>query len=184
MLSITINHENLKELCCFHKRIHDLGINGITQESFITQLEQFLETSYISFGYKQEKEKISIAEKIVVADVRQNPYIKRGFRPNDLTEILEANEMGYIRYNHLGNPKYQQDIKEKNFKPAKRRYQAYILTNENAKSDFEALYHQLHLNQMICLICYCQTEECHRKWLIEVLKIKKRVELKKKRLNQ
>lgn len=184
-VELMLTNKKMKAWCKFHKRIKGLGINGLSQIEFIDKLNEMLKEAPFEFSFRQKKEIIIPGEKVCVIDIRQNPYVKNGFRPNDLRNMLEANEFEYIQYNHLGNPFYKRHRKENNPKKAKREYQAYVLTNEKARKDFENLFSQFRFKKLFCLICYCNVEtpkaneigKCHRFWLIELLKKKKRVML-------
>lgn len=185
-VELNLTNKKMKAWFRFYKRIYDLGVNGISQLDFINKLNEILNQSPFDFSYKQEKEHIIPGKTVCVIDIRQNPYTKNGFRPKDLENMLEANGFEYIRYNHLGNPFYKRHLKERNPKKAKREYQTYVLTNEKARKDFNRLFSQFRFQKLFCLICYCKVEkpktkhdigECHRFWLIELLKKKKRVML-------
>lgn len=165
-------NKRVKKLWVFRKRLMSLGVNGKSQVDFMNLLFEKLENSIEYFSLSQEREKIKIADKILVVDVRQNPYVKTGFRPNELLQALEANEIEYNRFNHLGNPFYKRHLKEKNWLAAKKEYQDYLKSNEKAQQDFNTLFAQFRFRKLICIICYCNTEdprECHRFWLIEAL---------------
>ena len=186
------NNEELKAIELFHRRCKDIGINGLTHETFIEKIKELSRSSVFKFCYKQQIEKIFIGKRILVADIRSNPFIKRGFRPNELIELGEKHKFKYHKYESLGNPFYKRHREEKEPKKAKREYQAYILTSPNAKVQFKELYEQLDSHhQIVFIICYCPVEkpknkydpgECHRFWLIELLEKQKRVDLRKKRL--
>jgi len=185
-VELSLTNKKMKAWCRFHKKVNSLGVNGLSQIDFIHKLNEMLKDSVFDFSFRQKKERIVPGETICVVDIRQNPYVKKGFRPKDLENMLEANEFEYTRYNHLGNPFYKKHREEKNPKKAKQEYQAYILTNERAKQDFESLFSQFRFKKVFCIICYCNVEtpktkeeigECHRFWLIELLKKKKRVML-------
>lgn len=123
------------------------------------------------YSYKQEQEDVIFASTVLVADIRQNPNVKNMFRPKDLKQMLEANDMEYAHYENLGNPFYKQHLAEKNPEKAKIEYINYLKTNEDAKKDFRALYIQFRFKKIICLICYCKTETSYTE-IMEKLKEK------------
>lgn len=173
-----MNIKKIKRLVRFTRRLKTLGVNGLKQVDFINKLTEMLKNGEYKYSYRQEQESITVANTVLVADIRQNPNVKNMFRPKDLKQMLEANDMEYIRFNYLGNPFYKKHLKEKNFEKAKLEYIDYLKTNEDAKKDFRALYTQFRFKKIICLICYCQTSECHRFWLKEALIETKREFLK------
>ncbi len=173
-----MNRQKLKRLVRFNRRLETLGVNGLKQVDFVNKLTEMLNNAHCKYSYGQEQESITFANTVLVADIRKNPYVKNQFRPKDLEQMLKANEMEYNRYKYLGNPFYKKHLKEKNFEKAKIEYLNYLKTNENAKKDFRSLYTQFRFKKIICLICYCQTDECHRFWLKEALIQAKREFLK------
>ena len=173
-----MNGRKIKRLVRFTRRLETLGVNGLNQVDFINKLTEILKNGEYKYSYRQEQESITVANTVLVADVRQNPNVKNMLRPKDLKQMLEANDMEYVRFNYLGNPFYKKHLKERNFEKAKIEYLNYLKTNENAKKNFRASYTQFRFKKIICLICYCQTNECHRFWLKEALIQAKREFLK------
>jgi hypothetical protein len=170
--------EKMKQWLMFYRRLKTMGVNGLSQDDLVKACHNFLENSSFEFSYQQNKEKIVLATKALVADIRQNPNVKECFRPKDLELTLEANGIEYKRYPSLGNPFY----KEKDSKPEeiKKKYVNHVRTNEQAKREINDLMNELQNEKIIVLICYCQTEneECHRFWLKEVLVNKMRAKLR------
>ena len=226
MLKLDINNsKELKAWELFYRRCKEIGINGLTQKTFLEKIKELSRPSVFEFSYKQPREKIFIGKKIFIVDIRSNPYVKKWFRPNDLIELGEKQGFKYCKYEYLGNSSYKRHKEEKNPKKAKREYQTYLLTSPNAKEQFKELYEQLDRhNQKVISMCYCNVlycpkcgskdiekittiynekqyrckrkkcgfvgeksvfnhrEECHRFWLVELLKKQKRVDLHKKRV--
>ncbi len=168
----------LKEWCKFYRRLRSLGINGLKQESFVNKLKEMLIPRYFEFGYKQKPEKVLIADKIIIADVRQNPYVKPDFRPNDLEKLAAENNWEYRKYKHLGEPFYKKHLEQKDIKSAAREIVNYLNTDKNAIKDFNQLYSQFNLPNIVCIICYCNKGFCHRFLITEKLKRKKKLELR------
>ena len=172
-----LKSSELKDLCRFVKRLKCEYVNSRTLEEFIKVLKSKLEPRYFKFSFNNESSKTIIGDKIFVADVRQNPYVKKGFRPDELKESLGSNDIEYTRYKYLGNPFYKRHLKEKDFRIAKREYLDYVKSNQKASKDFEDLFNNFRFRKIICLICYCETNDpkyCHRFWLKEALINKKR----------
>ena len=172
-----LKSSELQDLCQFVKRLKSEYLNSRSLDEFIEVLKSKLEPCYFNFSFNKKSSKTIIGEKILVADVRQNPYVKKGFRPNELKESLSSNNIEYIRYKYLGNPFYKRHLKEKNFRIAKREYLNYIQSNQKASKDFENLFNNFRFSKVICLVCYCKTinpKDCHRFWLKEAFINKKR----------
>lgn len=145
----------------FHRRTKDIGINGLSQETFIEKIKERSRPCVFEFCYKQTKEKIFIGKKILVVDIRTNPNVKRWFRPNDLIALGEEHGFKYRKYEYLGNPFYKRHREERNPKKAKCEYQSYILRSPNAKAQFKELYEQLDRHhQIIFIMCYCNVLYC------------------------
>lgn len=185
------NNGELKAMELFHRRCKDIGINGLNHTAFLEKIKEMSRPCVFEFSYKQPREKIFIGKKILIADIRRNPFVKKDFRPDDLIELGEEQGFKYHKYEYLGNPFFKRHIKEKDPKNAKREYQAYILTSPDAKNQFQELFQQLNHHQIVFIMCYCPVEkpknkhdpgECHRFWLAELLKKQKRVSLKKNRI--
>jgi len=172
-----LNSFELKDLCRFVKRLKSEYVNSRSLEEFVEVLKNKLEPRYFNFSFNKKYSKTIIGDKILVADVRQNPYVKKGFRPDELKESLSSNNIEYIRYKYLGNPFYKRHLKQKDFRSAKQEYLDYIQSNQKANKDFEDLFNNFRFRKVICLICYCKTinpKDCHRFWLKEALINKKR----------
>ena len=182
------NKEEVKALTLFHRRCKTIGINGLTQETFVKYIKTISKPCVFEFYYKQPREKIFIGKRILVGDIRSNPFVKKDFKPNDLIELGKKKGFHYRKYEYLGNPFYKRHLKEKNPESAKREYQAYVLGNPNAQTQFKELFAELERHQIVFLMCYCPVKkprnrhdpgECHRFWLSELLEKQKRVELNK-----
>jgi uncharacterized protein (DUF488 family) len=168
--------EKMKEWVKFYRRLKTMGVNGLSQNDLVLMCKKLLEQASFEFSYQQKKERITLATKVLVADVRQNPNVKECFRPKDLELALEANGIEYKRYPSLGNPFYR----EKDLKPGeiKKKYLNYLRTNEQAKKEINDLLSEFEFQKIIVLICYCKSQtECHRFWLREVLINKMRARL-------
>ena len=174
-----LTREELKKWIVYHKRRKEVGVNGLTQESFLVKLCEFLEEKTFQFCYKQTTETMVIGTKIHIADIRQNPNVKRDFRKNDLMKFAKDHQFTYKHYSELGNPFYKRHLREQDPSKAKKEYQTVILKNDNAQKDFQDLLREFRYKQLIVIICYCKTAPCHRFWLIELLDKMKRIEISK-----
>lgn len=168
-----VDVDQMKDLVRFSHRLQTMGINGLSQEKFIEQLLSFKNKFKIRLFYEGP----TIATKIVIVEIRQWPNSKKFFEPEDLERLLEMNGMDYIRFKHLGNPFFKRHLKENHLQKAKLEYQNYVLTNEKACQEFEKLYKLFKYRKIYCLICYCQSKDCHRYWLKELLINKKRKDI-------
>ncbi|MFX1236322.1 MAG: DUF488 family protein [Promethearchaeota archaeon] len=169
-----LERHKLKKLFEFGKKLETLGVNGLNQESFLKKIKE-IQDKNTRFN---EKKELRISKIVTIVEIRNNPYVKRNFRPNDLKELLVENGHEYIRFKALGNPFHKKHLEEGDFLSAKYEYQNYILKDNKAMKEFENLYAMIDKhNKINCLICYCPTRNCHRFWLRELLMRKKRLDL-------
>ncbi len=153
-------YKNYKKLAKFTQRIKTVYIKGIKPKKFLSILKNL---------------KID-----VVVDIRYSSVYPIYFAPKNLRELLVENEIEYIRFQKLGNPKKLRNRAGENFELARELYRKHILKNHKEYlTDLFKLINR-RVNKNYALLCYCPTFDpklCHRFWLREVLISIKRIRL-------
>lgn len=147
----------------------------------LARFTQKIETEFLQ-GVRPNQliEKLKKKEIDVVVDIRWWSVYPVYFAPLNLRILLTKNNIGYLRFQALGNPSVLRKQARENFELSKELYLRYINSDPKAKEQFLELFKKIRFRKNYCLICYCRTLDpriCHRFWLKEALVNEKRIKL-------